>query len=133
MAYERLSQPMATRAVYLKRVATNLMLTGMLTVVSLIVGMGGYQQLGHMGLDDAFANASMIMSGMGPLSDLKTTGGKLFEGAYALYSGLFLIISASLILGPVVHRFLHQMHLADEDESGDDESPAPKPRTAKRS
>jgi hypothetical protein len=70
----------------------------------------------------------MIMSGMGPLSDLKTTGGKVFEGWFALYSGLFLIISASLILGPVVHRFLHRMHLADEDEDGDEDGDTQKPR-----
>jgi hypothetical protein len=128
MAYERLSQPLASQAVYMKRVATNLGLTGSLMAVSLVVGMGGYRHLGPMGWDDAFANASMIMSGMGPLSDLKTAGGKVFEGAYALYSGLFLIISASLILGPVVHRFLHRMHLADEDESGDDDGDSKKPK-----
>jgi hypothetical protein len=134
MAYERLNQPLASQAVYMKRVATNLGMVGSLMLVSLAVGMGGYQQLGPMGWDDAFANASMIMSGMGPLSELKTPVGKVFEGAYALYSGLFLIISASLILGPVVHRFLHRMHLADEDESsGDDDSPKPKRKPAKRS
>jgi ammonia channel protein AmtB len=131
MAYERLSQPLASRAVYMKRVATNLGLVGSLMVVSLVIGMGGYQHFGPMGWDDAFANASMIMSGMGPLADMKTNGGKLFEGAYALYSGLFLIISASLILGPVVHRFLHQMHLADEDESGGDDSKTPKRKSSR--
>lgn len=120
MAYERLTEPLATRAVYMRRVAANLGITGALMLVSLAFGMGGYRVFGPMGWADAFANASMIMSGMGPLSDLKTNLGKVFEGAYALYSGLFLIISASLVLGPVVHRFLHQMHLADEDESGDD-------------
>ena len=129
MAYERLTEPLATRTVYMKRVATNLTITLSLMFVSLAFGMGGYRALGPMSWADAFANASMIMSGMGPLSDLKTNLGKVFEGAYALYSGLFLIISASLILGPVVHRFLHQMHLADEDESGDD---AP-PRRSRRS
>ncbi len=133
MAYERLSQPLATRAVYMKRVAANLGLAGSLMLVSLVVGMGGYMHYGPMGWDDAFANASMIMSGMGPLADMKTTGGKLFEGAYALYSGLFLIISASLILGPVVHRFLHQMHLADEDESGDDDDSKKPARKSSRS
>jgi ammonia channel protein AmtB len=103
---------------YQRRVAENLLLVFALTAVSLIAGMTGYKLLGeHLSWYDAFANASMILSGMGPLSDLKSNGGKLFEGTYALYSGLVLIVSASLILGPVAHRFLHKMHLADEDES----------------
>ena len=123
MAYERLTETLATRAIYTKRVATNISITLALMFVSLAFGMCGYRVLGPMSWPDAFANASMILSGMGPLSDLKTDLGKVFEGAYALYSGLFLIISASLILGPVVHRFLHQMHLAEEDESGDDVPP----------
>lgn len=111
-------EPLATPGVFRRRVAENLMLVLGLTAVSLAVGMAGYKMLGdHMTWPEAFANASMILSGMGPLSDLKSSGGKLFEGAYALYSGLVLIISASLILGPVAHRFLHKMHLADEDES----------------
>jgi ammonia channel protein AmtB len=132
MAYERLTEPLAARSVYMKRVATNLGITGSLMLVSLAFGMAGYKTFGPMGWEDAFANASMIMSGMGPLADLKTASGKVFEGAYALYSGLFLIISASLILGPVVHRFLHQMHLADEDESGGDDQAKSK-RKPKRS
>ena len=122
MAYEKLKQPLASPAVYAKRVAANLGIVGGLIAISLTWGMTGYHRLGPMAWPDAFANASMIMSGMGPLSDLKTNGGKIFEGVYALYSGLVLIICASLILGPVVHRFLHRLHLADEDEAGDDDS-----------
>jgi hypothetical protein len=37
-----------------------------------------------MGLIDAFAMAAMILSGMGPLEPLRTTGGKLSAGCYAL-------------------------------------------------
>lgn len=134
MPYERLSQPLASPMVYAKRVGTNLAIVGALATVSLAIGMAGYHGLSPMSWTQAFANASMIMSGMGPLADLKGDVGQIFEGAYALYSGLFLIISASLILGPVVHRFLHRMHLAEEDESEDDRAaegegePKPKPR-----
>ena len=37
---------------------------------------------------------------------------------YALYSGLWLIIAAGVLLAPLLHRFLHSLHLADDD--GDD-------------
>jgi hypothetical protein len=48
----------------------------------------------------------MILSGMGPLGKLKTTGGKIFAGCYALLSGLIIIIATSFILAPVFHRVL---------------------------
>src|SRR4051812_37619290 len=86
MAYEKLSQPLAPSMVYLRRVATNLGFTAALECLSLVMGMSGYHAFGPMGWTDAFANAAMIMSGMGPLTDLTTDAGKLFEGAYALYS-----------------------------------------------
>jgi hypothetical protein len=79
--------------------------------VSLAGGMLGYRYLEGMEWIDAFANASMILSGMGPLSPLQTWGGKLFAGCYALYSGLTLIVATGIILAPVVHRVLHRFHL----------------------
>ena len=82
---------------------------------SLLVGMAGYASFEGMGWIDAFANASMILSGMGPLSPLQTAGGKVFAGAYALFSGLVLVVATSVVLAPVLHRMLHQFHV-EEDE-----------------
>jgi hypothetical protein len=45
---------------------------------------------------------------------MRTEGGKLFAGLYALYAGLLLIFVSSLILAPVVHRVLHVFHVGDE-------------------
>jgi hypothetical protein len=47
---------------------------------------------------------------MGPLANPQTTGGKLFAGCYALYSGLVVIIVAGVMFAPVIHRFLHRFH-----------------------
>jgi len=74
----------------------------------------GYRSCEGMEWIDAFANASMILSGMGPLEPLKTWGGKLFAGCYALYSGLALIVATGVILAPVLHRVLHNFHVATE-------------------
>jgi hypothetical protein len=78
--------------------------------------MAGYQYFEGMGWADSFVNASMILSGMGPMGELKTTGGKIFAGCYALYSGLALILIVGIILGPVVHRFLHKFHVEEQKE-----------------
>ncbi|WP_249274110.1 hypothetical protein [Parachlamydia sp. AcF125] len=80
---------------------------------SLMIGMLGYRHFEKMPWIDAFANASMILSGMGPLGSLQTAGGKLFAGFYALYSGLTFIFALSLIFAPLFHRFLHKFHLEE--------------------
>lgn len=74
----------------------------------------GYRYFEGMEWIDAFANASMILSGMGPLTPLETSNGKLFAGLYALYSGLALILATGILLAPVVHRLLHQFHLEEK-------------------
>jgi hypothetical protein len=79
--------------------------------------MWGYHAYENMSWVDAFANASMILSGMGPLTPLVTTGGKMFAGFYALFSGLFFIIIMGLILAPIIHRFFHKIHLEEQKKS----------------
>ena len=74
----------------------------------------GYHLTEGMDWIDSFANASMILSGMGPLEPLKTAGGKVFAGLYALYSGLLLVLASGIVLAPILHRMLHQFHLAEE-------------------
>jgi hypothetical protein len=76
--------------------------------------MAGYHWLEEMPWIDAFANAAMILSGMGPLAPLQTGGGKLFAGVFALYSGLVLIVAAGIVLAPAVHRLLHSFHVETE-------------------
>jgi hypothetical protein len=82
-----------------------------LILASLLVGMAGYHHFESMDWVDAFVNAAMILSGMGPIGELKTTGGKIFAGCYALYSGLALISIAAIMFGPAIHRFLYRVHL----------------------
>lgn len=83
---------------------------------TVLVGMAGYHYTEHMSWLDAFANASMIASGMGPLAPLQTFGGKLFAGFYALFCGIVLIAAAGLILTPVFHRALHTLHIDEDGE-----------------
>jgi hypothetical protein len=80
-------------------------------IFALAVGMCGYHGFEAMPWVDSFCNASMILSGMGPMGELKTEGGKIFAGCYALFSGLAFIVVVGVILAPVVHRFLHKFHL----------------------
>ena len=81
-----------------------------LVVVSLTVGMAGYEHFEDMTWRDAFLNTAMIAGGMGPVDAPHTDGGKVFAGVYALYSGIVFIATATLLLAPVVHRVMHRFH-----------------------
>ena len=60
---------------------------------------------------DAFVNAAMILSGMGPVGELHTTAGKIFAGCYAIFSGLIIVIATGFVLAPIFHRVLHKFHV----------------------
>lgn len=118
MTYESVRRPLASRQVFARRLARSLLLATLVVGASLGAGMGGYHHYGRMDWLDAFANASMILSGMGPLTMLDDPAGKVFEGVYAIYCGFIVLIVTSLVLAPVLHRFLHRIHLAEEDQAG---------------
>lgn len=105
---------------YLRRILSSVALGLGLIVVSLAAGMVGYHVLENLSWIDSFLNASMILSGMGPLWDPRSTGGKVFAGLYALYSGLAVLIIAGIMLAPAVHRFLHRFHLEAAGQGEDD-------------
>ena len=102
-------------SVFYRRLVEGVITGTIIIVASLAVGMVGYHRLEGLGWLDAFENASMILSGMGPLHQPQSNGGKLFAGIYALYSGLAVILIAGIIFGPVVHRFLHRFHLETDE------------------
>jgi hypothetical protein len=81
----------------------------------LFIGILGYHLTENLGWLDSLLNASMILGGMGPVDTLKTSGGKLFASFYALFSGVVFLITMSVVLAPILHRFLHKFHL-DENE-----------------
>jgi len=86
-----------------------------LMVVALADGVGtlGYHAVGRLAWLDAFLNASMILSGMGPVDRLTTDGGKLFASLYALFSGVVFIGVMGVVLAPWAHRLLHITQLED--------------------
>ena len=109
--YEAKHQKVIPPKLFLKRLLRNSIIGFATILVSLGVGMSGYSYFENMSLVDAYVNATMILSGMGPLTPLNTVGGKIFAGFYALFSGLLFIIVIGIAVAPVIHRFFHKMHL----------------------
>jgi len=101
---------------FVLRMAGHFAVAAILVVLSLVVGMWGYERYESLLWRDAFLNAAMLLGGMGPVDDPMTDGGKLFAGFYALYAGLVFLVVAGLLLAPVIHRVLHLVHW-DADNS----------------
>lgn len=85
-----------------------------LLLVSILIGMSGYEYFEQLSWRSAFLNSAMLLGGMGPVDAPYTDGGKLFAGIYALYAGLVFIVVAGLILAPLVHRIMHKFHWAQD-------------------
>lgn len=113
--FEHRSQPLLHWPLFLRRLLGSTLLGLCVVVLSLVAGMAGYHHFERLAWLDAFTNAAMILSGMGPLAQPQTSGGKMFAGLYALYSGLAVVMIAGIIFAPIVHRFLHRLHLEEDD------------------
>lgn len=111
--FEHRSKPLLPRRQFYVRLARSAGIALLLVVFALGIGMAGYRTFEPMSWVDAFVNAAMILSGMGPVSSLQTDGGKIFAGCYALFSGLAFLTSLGIIFAPVFHRFLHKFHLEE--------------------
>jgi hypothetical protein len=110
-SFETRRQKLATRAVFAKRMLRAIGLALLLIIPSLLVGMACYMYFEGMSVTDAFLNAAMILASMGPATAVKTEGGKIFAGFYALYSGLVVVIATGFVLAPIFHRVLHKFHV----------------------
>jgi hypothetical protein len=109
--YEHRREPLIPRRRFLGRMARHALGALALVVSTLGVGMAGYHWLEGLPWIDAYLNAAMILGGMGPVTELHTTRGKLFAGTYALYAGVVFLVGVGVALAPVVHRAMHRFHL----------------------
>ena len=94
--------------------ATHSAFAFVVVLLSLGIGMSGYMRLEHMVWREAFLNSAMLLGGMGPVDKPNSASGQIFAGCYALYCGLMVLVVIAIVMAPVVHRFLHRFHWADE-------------------
>ena len=117
IAFERLSEPLATRQEFAGRLVRSIVIGALIVAAALFGGMAGYHVFEGLDWIDSFVNAAMILSGMGVMAAPVSVEGKLFAGLYAIFCGLVLIAATAIMFTPVIHRFLHQMHMDDEDDA----------------
>jgi hypothetical protein len=115
--YEHKSQPLAKKSVYYKRLLNSFFLSFIFILFSLLLGVLGYHSIAGLGWIDSLLNASMILTGMGPVNPMSDNASKLFASIYSIYSGVAFLSSIAVFLSPALHRLMHRLHM--EKEKGD--------------
>ena len=115
--YEPRHQKPIPKQHFVRRLITHAVGALAIVVFSLLLGMIGYRYYENLSLLDAFLNSAMLLGGMGPVEFPQTANGKLFAGLYALYAGLVFIVTAGLIVAPLIHRMLHLFHWDEKMKS----------------
>ncbi|MFM7374767.1 MAG: hypothetical protein ACKO39_06420 [Chthoniobacterales bacterium] len=117
MPWEHHSEPLAPSHVFAGRIARQILLVAAIVAVALVLGTVGYMIVsrGNENLDlvDSFLEASMLLSGAGPLYTERNSSDtlKLFSSLYALFGTLIVVSSVGILASPIVHRVLHRLHL----------------------
>lgn len=122
MNFEHKNEPLASDAKYRQRLLKYFCISLILLLFSLIIGTVGYWYFGQENVKtdkpswiDAFLCASMILTGMGPIGSIESDGGKIFSALYAIYSGVTFLSVMAIFFAPILHRFLHLLHIDEDD------------------
>ncbi|HYV86451.1 MAG TPA: hypothetical protein VFB49_11110 [Patescibacteria group bacterium] len=115
-AFEHRTAPLLDRIAFMRRMLRFAGVAGILVAGSLLLGILGYHFICGLAWIDSLLNASMILTGMGPVNEIVSTAGKLFSSAYALFSGVAFLTIVAVLLSPLAHRILHRLHLEMQDE-----------------
>jgi len=115
MKFEHRKQKVASFPQFFKRLARYTLFSGILIAFSVAAGVIGYHHFGELSWLDSFHMSCMILTGMGPVIEMKTAGAKLFSSIYALYSGVAFLSITAVFFAPIVHRFLHIFQVGPDE------------------
>jgi hypothetical protein len=118
MKLEHRRQKVASMPKFIARIARYSIFAGLLITLSVLFGTVGYHHFGDLTWLDSFHMSCMILTGMGPVVEMKTVGAKIFSSLFALYSGVAFLSIAAVFFAPIVHRLLHILQV----EQGDGEN-----------
>jgi hypothetical protein len=114
--FEHKKIPLLPRAQFFIRVARYFVFSMVLLLISLGIGVLGYHYFNELSWIDSVVNASMILTGMGPVDPLKNDAAKWFASFYAIFSGVAFLSIVAVFLSPIAHRLLHRFHVDSDDK-----------------
>ncbi|MDZ4682786.1 MAG: hypothetical protein SH848_06700 [Saprospiraceae bacterium] len=116
MKLEHRSQKVVPLSHFFMRLGRYGLFAVLLIAISLGIGVLGYHFIGRISWLDSFHMSSMILTGMGPVAEMTTTGAKLFSSFYALYSGVAFLSITAVFFAPIIHRLLHILQVEKDGE-----------------
>ncbi|MFZ0280645.1 MAG: hypothetical protein WAL29_03275 [Bacteroidales bacterium] len=116
MKFEHRRQKVVPLPQFLLRVGRYALVSAMLIFFSVCIGTIGYHYFGHLSWLDSFHMSCMILTGMGPVAEMETNSAKIFSSFFALYSGVAFLSITAVFFAPIVHRFLHILHVESDKE-----------------
>jgi hypothetical protein len=116
MKLENRKQKVTPLPNFLFRVGRYGLFAFILILFSLLIGTIGYHHFGHISWLDSFHMSCMILTGMGPVVEMKSPNAKIFSSLYALYSGVAFLSITAVFFAPIIHRLLHILHV-EQDEN----------------
>lgn len=114
--FEHHREPLKSRKEFASRQIQYLAFALLILFISVGIGTAGYHVFASLKWLDSFLNASMILTGMGPVDKMETDGAKVFSALYAIFSGVAFLTFVGVLFAPVYHRFLHKFHLNLDDK-----------------
>jgi hypothetical protein len=113
---EHKRQPLLPTHLFIGRIAKSFALSGSIVFIALAAGILGYHGIAQLSFVDSLLNATMILTGMGPVSPMNTSAAKIFASCYALFSGVIFLSAIGIVLAPIFHRIMHIVHLDETIE-----------------
>jgi len=101
---------------FAKRVLKYSIFSIFILTFSISIGIMGYHYIGELGWIDSIYNASMILTGMGPVDEMKTDSAKLFASIYAIFSGVVFLSTVAVFFAPFAHRLMHLLRIEELEE-----------------
>jgi len=117
MKLENRKQNIAPIPRFIIRIGRYALFAFLLVAFSVILGTVGYHYFGKTDWLDSFHMACMILTGMGPVVDIKSSEGKIFSSLYALYSGVAFLSITAVFFAPIIHRILHILHIEQDEKN----------------
>jgi hypothetical protein len=101
---------------FLRRVISSAKVAAYLLAATLVGGTLGYHYIAGLSWLIGFHQASLLLSGMGPVETNLSDAGRLFESFYSIFCGVMLLGSTGILFTPVIHRILHAFHVEDSTD-----------------
>lgn len=100
---------------FAKRVLKYTVFASGIIVFSLGIGVLGYHHFGNLNWLDSFYNASMILTGMGPVNTMRTDSQNI-TSIYVMYSGVIFLSTFVIFFAPFAHRLMHLLRIDKIDK-----------------